>query len=165
MTEVCLKVPQACSHAFDSVCLVRLHSPACHNSKHGEVCLGVSLLVNISSRFQGYSVVSGLQAARCRSLCTGEIKPEGFVHLTVCLSGAVCSMTKHVVTAVLVVSAAWMDGCLVCASGRRFEAAGKRGERDDDGFDLGVNFTCEGGSAPSGLGASYCPKRKSSSIL
>lgn len=53
----------------------------------------------------------GLQAGRCRLkniplLCTGEIKPEGFVLLTVCLSGAVRTVTKHVVMAVLVVSAA-----------------------------------------------------------
>lgn len=120
-------MPQTCTlqrpHAFDLVCLVCLNSPARYNGKHREVCLGVSLLVHMEqvSRLvwswfvrrrpvTDMSPLCGLQAGRCRLkntplLCTGEIKPEGFVRLTVCLSGAVRRVTKHVVTAVLVVSA------------------------------------------------------------
>lgn len=72
------------------------------------------------SRSQGYSVVPVADASppagwslllekkttNSPELCAGGIKPEGFVCLTVCLSGAARSVMRHVVTAVLVVSAA-----------------------------------------------------------
>lgn len=136
-------------HAFDLVCLGSLDSPARYDGKHLEVCLGVS-------RFQGYSwfvrrwpvinlfTMCGLQAGRCRSkktpppshththptplfLCSGEIKPEGFVLLTVCLSGALHRVTKHVVTAGLMVSAGRMDGCFNLLLKRRIEDREERG--------------------------------------
>lgn len=63
----------------------------------------------------------------CSSRLRLNLRDLYTVHLTVCLSGAVRRVMKHVVTAVLVVAAAWMDSCLICAWKEDFQAEGQRG--------------------------------------